>query len=259
MPDNVVKEKFLQVDIQRIVSNRYQPRKKIDEEEIRELAESIKQVGLLHPPTVQERQGQYEIISGERRVLACKFLGHETICVIVRQHMRTCQVAQAALIENIQRVDLNPIEIAKSIKALMYEFDLSQEELSSQVGKKRSTIANYLRLLQLPERMQQALEDESLSMAHAKAILACPSIHRERLFDEVLTEGLTVRQTMNRVDVLLGKKDAPKARKKEMHSYQDVEERLQAFFGTKVRISKSHVEITYHGLDDLDRLLELVL
>ena len=255
MQESVIKEKLLQVHLKDIVSNRYQPRQQFDKQEIGALAESIRQVGLLHPPTVLDRDGYYEIIAGERRVLACRQLGYDTIPVLVRSHMHFLQVAQAALIENMQRVDLNPIEIAKSINSLMHEFSLSQEELAPRVGKKRSTIANYLRLLQLPQKIQQALGEGIISMAHAKAILSAPSAGREKLFDEVAKQGLTVKKTLQ----LASSRDTKihKAPVKKECSFSEIEERLQRFFGTKVRVSKSHVEISYHGLDDLDRLLEL--
>jgi ParB family transcriptional regulator, chromosome partitioning protein len=255
MYDNVVKEKLLHIALKDIVSNRYQPREKFDEEEIRALADSILQVGLLHPPTVLERDGQYEIIAGERRVLACRLVGYTTIPVFVRDHMMSLQLAQAALIENMQRVDLNPIEIAKSIKSLMCEFDLSQEELAPRIGKRRSTVTNYLRLLQLPQRIQQALTDATVSMAHAKAILSAPQAFREKLFDEVITNGLTVRTTLSRACSMNSQKKGSAARK--VRTFNEVEEQLQRFFGTKVRISKNHIEVSYHGIDDLDRLLEL--
>lgn len=255
MQDNVVKEKLLQVHLKDIVSNRYQPRQLFCDEEIQALAESIRQVGLLHPPTVLDRDGHYEIIAGERRVLACRLLGYDTIFVLVRSHMHFLQVAQAALIENMQRVDLNPIEIATSIKALMHEFSLSQEELAPRIGKRRSTVANYLRLLQLPQKIQQALGEGVVSMAHAKAILSAPSFCREKLFDEVARQGLTVKKTLQMAGSLNTQKQKTLAKKECL--FNEIEERLQRFFGTKVRVSKSHIEISYHGLDDLDRLLEL--
>lgn len=165
-----------EVSLDAIVSNRYQPRTVFVEDDIQELAESIRQLGLLHAPVVTKILGtsQYEIVAGERRVMACRHLGYKKIPVVVRERPTLEEIAQLALIENVQRVDLNPIEISRSIKTLMEDFGLSQEEVAVKIGKKRSTVANYLRILQLPASMQQALGECKISLAHAKVLLSCP-------------------------------------------------------------------------------------
>lgn len=255
MSVNLVKEKFLEIPLQDIVSNRYQPRKEFIDEGLQELAASIREVGLLHPPLVRALVGgdQYEIIAGERRVLACRLLGFTHIPVILRHEVEPLQAAKAALIENMQRQDLNPVEIAKAIKALMQEFSLSQEACASQLGMKRSTIANYVRILQLSHEMQESVICEKMSMAHAKVLLSCPESAREALFQEILQKGLTVREAVVWVEDLTKKS---KQKKRPDLYIQDLERRLQDHFGTKVCVSKTSLKIHYYSLDDLEGILE---
>lgn len=167
-----IRDEFKQISIEHIRVNPYQPRREFKEEELRELAQSIRSVGLIHPPLVRPvpHSSFYELISGERRFKAAQLAGFTTIPVYIR-HISDPISAQAALIENMQRSDLNPLEIAFALKALMMEFELTQEELANKIGKKRSTIANFLRLLTLPEKIRESLSKESISMGHAKAIL----------------------------------------------------------------------------------------
>jgi ParB family transcriptional regulator, chromosome partitioning protein len=256
----LIKEKLLQIALQNIVSNRYQPRENFDENGVKELAASISEVGLLHPPLVRPIFGtsQYEIVSGERRIMACRLLGYAEVPVIVRDHIGHLQSAKAALIENIQRVDLNPLEIARSMKAMIEEFDLSQEELALQIGKKRSTVANYLRLLQLSSPIQEAIFEGKLSMAHAKVLLSCPEKDRKTLFEQIVEKELTVRKAAELSLSFLSKKKEAKA----IDPYlKDLANRLQARFGTKVTIEnrngKGNVSLHFYNLDDLDRILEL--
>ncbi len=258
MSANVVKEKLLHLPLDSLISNRYQPRRQFVSEDIEELARSIQEVGLLHPPLVRflPASDQYEIIAGERRVMACRLLGYSHIPAIIRDSVDHLEAAKAALVENMQRVDLNPVEIAISIRAMMQEFDLNQEMLAEHIGKKRSTVANYVRLLQLPAKIQESLAQGVISMAHAKIILSCAEKNRWTLFEEIRTKALTVRQASERAKSLIAKQPG---KRMQMTGLKEVQERLQEMFGTKVRIEGSHakgrVEIHYYGLEDLDRLL----
>lgn len=260
----LLKEKLVHIELQNIVSNRYQPREHFDGDGIAELALSIQEVGLLHPPLVRPIFGtdQYEIVSGERRVMACRYLGYTEIAAIVRMQMGHFESAKAALVENIQRIDLNPLEVSRSIKAMLCEFELSQEELAGQVGKKRSTVANYLRLLQLPPVMQESISEGRLSMAHAKVLLSCTGREREHLFKEILTKELTVRQATEWVHerTKRKKKKGASPKMKDLHA-SDLAARLQDHFQTKVVVENKNgqgsVNIHFYNLDDLDRILEM--
>lgn len=241
-----------EVSLDAIVSNRYQPRTVFVEDDIQELAESIRQLGLLHAPVVTKILGtsQYEIVAGERRVMACRHLGYKKIPVVVRERPTLEEIAQLALIENVQRVDLNPIEISRSIKTLMEDFGLSQEEVAVKIGKKRSTVANYLRILQLPASMQQALGECKISLAHAKVLLSCPEKERGRLFQKMLSENLTVEKAT---------KLAKKQNVDQIY-YKDLENRLKRHFGLRVEVegtkNRGSILLRFADLDELDRLLE---
>lgn len=238
MSQNTV-EKLIEVDIELLVSNRYQPRKNFEDEEITQLAASIKDVGLLAPPLVRrlENQDAFEIIAGERRVIACKKLGMNRIPVYISD-LDLQHSAEAALIENIQRVDLNPIEIALSCKQLIEEFRLSQEALAEKLGKKRSTIANYLRLLHLPFEMQQALIEGRMQVAHAKTLLSevDPEI-RQKLFLRLVQEGLSV-QKLEQLQRTSKTEDFEPLKEPNIYLV-DIQERLQQQLGTRVEIRES--------------------
>jgi ParB family chromosome partitioning protein len=257
-------EEILEVPIDSIRTNPYQPRRQFQPEELEGLAASIKSVGLIHPPVVrpmEEGQG-YELVAGERRLRASILAGFTRIPVLVRVSA-DAHSAQAALIENIQRVDLNPLEIAKALKELMEEFGWSQEELGRRVGKKRSTVANYLRLLSLPQSIQNSLYEGKLTMGHAKAILSVEGVEKQMLIHElILRDDLTVRQaeeTARRIE----EKDRKQALVyAEKDIYLDfLAEKIQARLGTKVVIKgrgeAGQISIDYYSLDDLDRLLNL--
>lgn len=226
--------------------------------------QSIKAVGLLHPPLVRPLPDseEYELISGERRYRAAQLAGLAVIPVFIRR--ATCSLsAQAALIENIQRVDLNPLEIAKALKRLMLEFDFNQDRLAQRVGKKRSTIANYLRLLSLPASIQDSILKEKITMGHAKAILALEEEDKQQLLhDLIIRDQLNVREA-EQAAARIGEKA-----KKQQLTYvardfylEQLAEKLQHRLGTKVCIQgkgkKGRISIDYYSLDDLDRLLQL--
>jgi ParB family transcriptional regulator, chromosome partitioning protein len=256
-------ESLLEVSLSKIQVNAFQPRKKFVKEELEELAQSILAVGILHPPLVRAIDSEtFELISGERRFRAAQLAGLDKIPVIVRRSNQVIS-AQAALIENIQRVDLNPLEIAKALKLLIEEFGFNQEALASRLGKKRSTIANYLRLLTLPKNIQNHLIDGSISMGHAKAILSLDDSEKQTLLCElVISDMLNVRETEEGARRIL-----EKAKKKQLvYVNRDIylehlAEKIQQKLGTKVYIQgkdkKGRILIDYYNLDDLDRLLQI--
>lgn len=243
-----------------IVSNRYQPRSVFCDDSIQELAASIRDVGLLHPPLVRPLIGtdQFEIISGERRVMACRLLGWTTMPVFLRTGVESSVSAKAALVENMQRVDLNPIEVARAAVSLIEEFGCTQEEIAAVIGKKRSTVANFLRLLQLPESMQRAISDETISMAHAKVLLSCPEVQRMDLFTLMLRECISVRQAQKYVCKMM--QGERKKRDPDLHA-KELIRRLERHFGTKVELhtsktkGKGKLSIHFYSLDDLDHIV----
>lgn len=255
------------IPIEKISLNPFQPRRIFDPSELEDLAASIKSVGLLHPPVVRPRPdgSGYELISGERRYRACKLAGLEVIPVLIRESTNVAS-AQAALIENVQRVDLNAMEIAKGLRRLMESFGYNQDELSDCVGKKRSTVANYLRLLSLPKAIQDSVNSGEISMGHAKVILSVDGFERQIYLHElILRDGLSVREA-EELAQRIAKEEPPKVSEAKPPQTRDmyleavmkhIEERL----GTKVAIQgsgkKGKIIIDYYSLDDLDRLLEV--
>lgn len=243
-----------EVSLKDVVSNRYQPRKVFVDDDIHELASSIKELGLLHLPVVSKILGttQYEIIAGERRIMACRTLGLERIQVVVRDRPTLEDIAQLALIENVQRVDLNAVEIARSIKTLIDDFHLTQEEVAVKIGKKRSTVANYLRILQLPASMQSAISEGKITLAHAKVLLSCEPKARTKLFQQMLKSSLTVEK-------------ATKMSKKQNDDqlyYKELETKLKRHFGMRVVVegtkNRGTIALRFSDLDELDTILEKI-
>lgn len=264
LEDGLGKEVVQEVDVSQIIVNPFQPRRFFSQKELEELAESIKAVGLIHPPVVRpsEVDGTFELVSGERRFRAAQLAGMQKIAVMVRSGS-VCASAQAALIENIQRVDLNPIEIAKALRSLIEEFGFQQEDLATRIGKKRSTVANYLRLLGLPKNIQDGVSSGAISMGHAKAILALSGFEKQHLLYElIMRDDLTVREAeeaalriaekVKRQNLVYANRD---------FYLEQIAERVQAKLGTKVSIQgkgkKGRIHIDYYNLDDLERLLAL--
>lgn len=254
-----------EVPLALVMVNPYQPRRYFAQEELEELALSIKAVGLIHPPVVRLREDgeTYELVSGERRLRATQLAGMEKITVLVRNSSHAIS-AQAALIENIQRVDLNPIEIAKALRSLIEQFGFLQEELAARVGKKRSTVSNYLRLLGLPKRIQDSVSSGEMTMGHAKAILSLEGFEKQNLlFELILRDGLTVREAEE-----ASLRIAEKAKKQtlvyaERNFYlEQIAQRIQDKLGTKVTVQgkgkRGRITIDYYSLDDLDRLLDMM-
>lgn len=260
----MVKEELREVDIEKIFVNPFQPRRHFSQNELEELAASIKSVGLIHPPSVRPRDNEatFEIVSGERRFRAAQLAGLKKIFVLVRDRTDVIS-AQAALIENIQRVDLNPIEIAKALKSLVEEFGFNQDDLALKVGKKRSTVANYLRLLSLPKGIQDSLTAQTITMGHAKAILSLEGFEKRNLLHElVLRDELSVRET-EEAALRIAEKEKKKKLVYETRDFflEQLSEKVQKKLGTKVAIQgrgkRGRLIIDYYNLDDLDRLLNI--
>jgi ParB family chromosome partitioning protein len=254
--------RFLELDIQKIIPNRYQPRKDFREQDLQELTASVRERGVLQPILVRAAEGgQYELIAGERRWRAAKLAGLEKIPAVI-QRASDPDAIELALIENLQRQDLNAIETAKAYSRLVEEFRLTQEEVARRVGKDRSSVANTLRLLNLPSEIQEALASDRLTVGHAKVLLSLAGLQAQlRMARRILQKGLSVRAAE------LAVKRAP-ARVRSgsagiQTSLTEAEERLIRYLGTRVRIIMTNgggqVAIHYHNPTDLDRLLDLIL
>ena len=257
-------DKVQELPLDAIIPNPEQPRKDFDEAGLRELAESIKQKGLLQPILVRkDPSGGYIIVAGERRWRASKMAGLERIPAMVMDVTRE-ESLEVALIENIQRDDLGPLEMAEAFKRLIEEFDYTQEALASRIGKDRATVANYLRLLNLPPDVKDALRRGAITMGHAKAILSLPTKALQvQATKEVLKKGLSVRQTEALCRSLQGEAKKPKGQGKGKDpNIIALEDKLRQSLGTKVTLKhrgqKGRIEIEYYSLDELDRLIEIL-
>ena len=246
-----------------IEPNREQPRKNFDKEALQELADSIKQFGIIQPIVVQKKDDYYEIIAGERRWRAAKFAKLKEVPVIIKEYSDR-EVMEIALIENIQRKDLNPIEEALAYKSLIDEYSLKQEELANRVSKSRTAIANSMRLLKLTDSVQNMLINDEISMGHARALL---TLEQEDLQIEaaktIVSKGLSVRDTEKLVKSILNPKQVklpiPSA---EAAIYDAIANKLREKMGTKVSINhkkngKGKIEIEYYSQEELERLLEM--
>lgn len=254
------------VKITQVEPNREQPRKNFDEDALQELADSIKQFGLLQPILVQDRKTHYEIIAGERRWRAAKLAGLKEVPVIIRDYTDQ-EIVEISLIENIQREDLNPIEEAQAYKRLLTEFNLKQDEVAERVSKSRTAVTNSMRLLKLCDEVQQMIIDDMLSTGHARALISIENPEEQyTIAQKIFDEKLSVRDVEKLVKNL-NKPEKPKKESKEDKSldiiYQDIEEKLKQSLGTKVEISSKgngagKVEIEFYNHDDLDRIIELL-
>lgn len=255
------------VKITKIEPNREQPRKHFDEEALNELAESIKHYGLISPILVQDKKDHYEIIAGERRWRAAKIAGLKEVPVIIREYTER-EIAEIALIENVQREDLNPIEEAMGYKSLIEEFDLKQEEVAECVSKSRSAITNSLRLLKLSEEVQKYLVDGELSMGHARALLAVEDSEKQTfLAKKIINEKLSVRDVeklVKNLDKPVKEKPTPDTQLQAI--YESYEEKIKQSLATKVKISPSvktkgagKFEIEFYSTEDFERILERIM
>ena len=255
----------LLVKISSIEPNREQPRKKFDEAALEELAESIRQHGILQPLLVQKKDRHYEIIAGERRWRAAKLAGLREVPVIIQEYSDQ-EVMEIALIENIQREDLNAVEEAQAYQTLMREFLLTQEEVAEKVGKSRAAVANRLRLLRLPQRIQNWLAEGTLTEGHARALLSLEEEERQlEAAKKILDQKLTVRETEKLVRDMQ-KPPAPKRddswKARDQVIYEKLEEELRQLTGTKVAIQrkeegKGRIQLDYYSVEELERLMEL--
>ena len=257
-PDKMVK-------ITMVEPNRDQPRHKFDEEALNELADSIKQYGIISPIIVQNRKDHYEIIAGERRWRAAKIAGLKEIPVIIKNFTEQ-EIVEISLIENIQRENLNPIEEALAYKRLLTEFHLKQEEVAQRVSKSRTAVTNSMRLLKLADEVQQMIIDESLTTGHARALITIEDESKQiEIAKKVVNEKLSVRD----IEKLVKDLNKPKKEKKESKQlkndfiYQDIEEKLKQSLGTKVTVSAKEdgsgkIEIDFYSSEELDRILDLL-
>lgn len=258
------KEPQTLVKITKVEPNREQPRKNFDEDALQELADSIKQFGLLQPILVQDRKDYYEIIAGERRWRAAKLAGLKEVPVIIRNYTEQ-EIVEISLIENIQREDLNPIEEAQAYKRLLTEFHLKQDEVAERVSKSRAAVTNSIRLLKLNEEVQRMVVDEMISTGHARALLAVENPEEQyNLAQRIFDEKLSVRDVEKLVKNLHKPAKSKKVDDKTMQViYQDIEEKLKQKLGRKVTVTSKgggsgKIEIEFYNHEDLDRLLDVL-
>jgi ParB family chromosome partitioning protein len=249
------------IAIDQIAPNPYQPRKTFNEASIEELARSVREHGIVQPLVVTRTgEGRYRLIAGERRFRAAQKAGLTAVPAVVKEMMPEGDALQIALIENIQREDLNPIEEAMAYHQLHEEFGLTQEEISRRVGKERSTVANFLRLVKLPGSVKKLLASGQLSMGHARALLAVePAKKQEQLAERVVRRNLNVRQT-EMLAAATAPKAAPKPEKAKDVFTADAEEKLQRALRTKVEINRRRrggvIQIRFGGEDELIRVVD---
>ena len=262
----VVKEVEQTIDIQKLEPNKSQPRSHFDQDALQELADNIKQHGVIEPLVVVKRKGYYEIIAGERPWRAAKLAGLKRVPVVIRDYTDR-QIVEIALIENIQREDLNPIEEAKAYERLIKEFSLKQDEVAERVSKSRTTITNALRLLQLSDRVQHMVIDDILSAGHVRALITIedPELQYETAM-YIFDKQLSVRETESYVKKLFNRKKrvAPVETERDLSFiYKEIEEKLKSSLGTKATIKaannqKGKIEIEYYSQDELERLAQML-
>ncbi len=261
-------EGILEIDINKIEANKNQPRKYFDEGSLLELSESIKNYGMIQPIVVRRINDYYELIAGERRFRAAKIAGLKKLPAIIKDFDKSTAF-EVALIENIQRKDLNPIEEAESFYKLQTEFGFSQEEIAEKVGKSRSAITNAIRLLNLDSRVLNFVRENKLSGGHAKALLSISDENMQfELAERVIEEDFSVRETEKIVKSLQQKQNTEMIEQKlqntiqfDTTTYRSIENDLKGLFATKVKVkaqkNKGKIEIEYYSDDDLDRILTM--
>lgn len=252
---------FQRIPVDRIRPNPFQPRKTFSGEELHDLVESVREKGVLQPVLVRPMAQGFELVAGERRLRAAQAAGLDVIPAVVRK-MTDRESLEAAVIENLQRDDLNAIELAEAYQRLMHEFSLSQEEVAKRVGKERATVANTMRLLKLPAEVKQAVVDGTLSAGHARALLGAPAERIPALFLATVGKGLSVREVER---LCQDRPKRAKAHKRESAAdvhLRDLEVRLSRLGGTKVRIvgeaGKGHFEVSFYSEGEFERLCGLL-
>jgi ParB family chromosome partitioning protein len=260
-----------EVKVDRVDPNPYQPREKFDEELLEELTTSIRQLGIIQPITVRSlSSGRFELISGERRLKAARRAGLRSIPAYIREADSEAML-EMAIVENVQREQLNPVEVALGYRRLMEECSLTQEEVADKVGKNRSTVANFLRLLKLPPVIQAGLRDDLLSMGHARALLPLETVEQQRdLLEQIVEKDLSVRDVEKRVRKLTRPKSSTdRPRTRELTRAEELELRrmtddIRRHVGTKVAIKPASggdggkIELEYYSDEDLERLVQLL-
>jgi ParB family chromosome partitioning protein len=261
LPGPVARDaEFLRIPVDQIRTSPFQPRRTFSPEELRELVESVREKGVLQPLLVRPTPEGYELVAGERRLRAAQAAGIETVPAVVRK-LSDREALESTIVENVQRADLNAIELAEGYHRLAHEFSLSQEEIARRVGKDRVTVANHLRLLKLPAQVKQAVVEGILSAGHARALLSAPPERLIGIFAAALRKGLSVRE-VERLCQEGGRKGG--ARKPTRHDphLKDLEEKLSRRGGTKVRIlgsqKKGRFEVAYFSEGEFARLCEIL-
>ena len=263
--EEVLKSGEIMVKINQVEPNRDQPRKDFDEDALVELADSIKQFGILQPLIVQKKKDYYEIIAGERRWRAAKIAGVKEVPVIVKEFTDQ-EIVEISLIENIQRENLNPIEEAMAYKRLLEEFNLKQDEVAERVSKSRTAVTNSMRLLKLSPRVQQMIVDDMISTGHARALLAIDDEEQQYILaNKIFDEKLSVRETEKLVKALKNpKKEIKKPKSEHTFVYENIEEQMKNIIGTKVSVNpkangKGRIEIEYYSEEELERIYDLIM
>jgi ParB family chromosome partitioning protein len=251
----------IKIRLDQVEANPYQPRGRFDPERMKEIVQSVRELGLVQPILVRPHGEKYQIVAGERRFRAAQEVGLRTIPAVIRD-IGEREMLEMALIENLQREDLNPVDEAEAYRVLREKFGMTQTGIADRVGKDRSTVANTMRLLQLPEEVRRSVSRGTLSMGHARALLGLDSaVQMVNLAHEIETRSLSVRDVETRVRQLVAGGGKPRVRASRKPEIVDLEERLQRWLGTKVRIDeaqgKGRLAIEFYGMDDLDRILEI--
>lgn len=257
--DATAESELMELPVKQIRPNPFQPRQHFDLERLRELSDSIRQQGVIQPILVRRSTEGYELLAGERRLRAAQMAGYNTIPALVKS-ADDREALEVALLENLQREDLNPMEEARAYRRLQSEFQLTQDEVAQRVGKDRSSVTNMLRLLKLPAPLQADIETGRLRMGHARALLALDSeAAQQRLRDQILSEWLSVRETEEQIRTQKRRRVAKPPKPAHLKA---IEETLNQRFGARVAIKpgrkRGKIEITYQGEDDLQRLLNLL-
>ncbi len=254
---------IIEIALDLIDVNPYQPRTYFDEEALRELASSIKELGVIQPITVRKVDNSFQLVSGERRFRASKLIGNKTIPAYIRI-ANDQEMLEMALVENIQRKNLDPIEVALSYQRLIDEIQLTQEELSTRVGKKRSTVTNYLRLLKLDPILQTGMRDGFISMGHGRALINVNSSDDQlNIYEKILREKLSVRQTEELVKNLKSGTTTKPKRKTTPRYIKDSIPEISTYFGHKIEVSvngkgKGKISIPFHSKEDFERIKNLL-
>ena len=260
--DQQPRQGLIKLRVDKIKSNPYQPRTKVDEEKLLELSASIREKGIIQPVVVRQVGEEFELVAGERRLLAAKRLGWEEIPAVIAGKLSKEDMLELSLIENLQREDLNPIDTAKGYKRLLEECQLTQAEVAQRIGKDRSSVANTMRILGLPEEVQKLIGEGKLSEGHARAILSLSGEKEQiALSRRVVKEGLSVRKTEDLTQP--GRRTLViRKRAKLSPEFLEIEEKLKQHFGTSVKVlgkgKGGKIEIEFYSEEDLSRILELL-